>query len=68
MDTQSQSNKRTTRNLAIFTFLVITVGWFGLWLNVLMGSPSPQESLGMLIWLVTPLVASLLLRAFAGDG
>jgi len=68
MDTQSQSNKRTTRNLAIFTFLVITVGWFGLWLNVLMGSPSPQESLGMLIWLITPLVASLLLRAFAGDG
>jgi len=29
MDTQSQSNKHILRNLAIFTFLVITLGWIG---------------------------------------
>jgi len=68
MKTQSQSNKHTVRNLGIFAFLVITAGWFGLWLNALTGSSSPQGSLGMLIWLIMPLAASLILRAFAGDG
>ena len=29
MDTQSQSNKHIVGNLAIFTFLVITLGWIG---------------------------------------
>jgi len=32
-----------------------------------MGNPS-SESLGMLLWIITPLAACLLLRAFAGDG
>ena len=32
-----------------------------------MGNPS-SESLGMLLWIVAPLAACLLLRAFAGDG
>lgn len=68
MDTQDQSKKRTVRNLAIFTFLTISVGWLGIWLNAMMDNPRSQESLGMLLWLVTPLAVSLLLRAFAGDG
>jgi len=32
-----------------------------------MGNPA-SESLGMLLWLITPIGISLLLRAFAGDG
>lgn len=68
MDTQSQNNKRTVRNLAIFTFLVIALGWLGRWLDSLTGSTSPQEGFGLLIWIISPLAVSFLLRAFAGDG
>lgn len=57
----------TIRNLTIFTILVIASGWIGRGLDILMGNPS-KDSLGMLLWLIIPLVVSLLLRAFAGDG
>lgn len=67
MDTQSQSNKHIVRNLAIFTFLVITLGWIGRWLDYLGGS-TPSQGIGMLIWIIAPLGVSFLLRAFAGDG
>ena len=68
MDTKSQSNKHTVRNLAIFTFLVIALGWLGRWLDSLMGSAPSQEGLGLTIWIIAPLGVSFLLRAFAGDG
>ena len=68
MDTQSQSNKRTVRNLAIFTFLVMALGWLGRWADSLMGSAPSEEGIGILIWLIAPVGVSLLLRAFAGDG
>lgn len=68
MDTQNQSKNQTARNLAVFIILTLGVGWLGIWLNGLMGGTSPKQNLGMLLWLVTPLAVSLLLRAFAGDG
>ena len=64
---KDQIKKTTIRNLIIFTIIVISSGWLGRGLDLLMGNPS-KDSLGMLLWLVLPLVASLLLRAFAGDG
>ena len=67
MDTQSQSNRRTVRNLAIFTLLVIALGWLGRWLDSLMGSTASQ-GIGMAIWIISPLAISFLLRAFARDG
>ena len=67
MNIQNQSNRTTVRNLAIFIIVVLASGWVGRGLDVLMGNPT-SESLGMLLWLITPLGASLLLRAFAGDG
>jgi len=33
-----------------------------------MNNPSGQQGLGLLLWLITPLITALLLRAFAGDG
>lgn len=57
----------TLRNVAIFTVITLGVGWAGRWLDIAMGNPS-GESLGMLLWLVTPPLVALLLRAFAGDG
>ena len=64
---QVQDNKRTIRNLAIFTFLVIALGWLGRLLDYLKGS-APGEGVGTLIWIISPLGVSFLLRAFAGDG
>ena len=65
MNTKSQNNKHTIRNLAIFTFLVIALGWLGRWVDAVMGSTS-SEGIGMLIWIIAPLGVSFLLRAFAG--
>ena len=67
MNIQNLSNKTTIRNLAIFIILVLASGWLGRGLDDLMGNPS-AESLGMLLWIITPLGVTLLLRTFAGDG
>jgi membrane protease YdiL (CAAX protease family) len=67
MNITNQSKKITIRNLTIFTVVVLTVGWIGRELDVLLGNP-PSESLGMLLWIITPLATCILLRSFAGDG
>jgi membrane protease YdiL (CAAX protease family) len=67
MNIQDQSNRTTIRNLVIFTTIVLAIGWIGRGLDLLMGDPA-SEGLGILLWIASPLVLSLLLRAFAGDG
>ncbi len=67
MNITNRSKKITIRNLTIFTIAVLSVGWIGHGLDVLMNNSS-SESLGMLLWIVTPLGACLLLRTFAGGG
>jgi hypothetical protein len=67
MNIQNQSNRMTIRNLVIFTIIVLAIGWIGRGLDVQMGNPS-SEGLGILLWISMPLVTSLVLRAFAGDG
>jgi membrane protease YdiL (CAAX protease family) len=67
MKTHNQSSRMTIRNLTIFVIVVLSIGWIGRGLDVLMDSPT-SEGLGMLLWIVAPLVACLLLRVFAGDG
>ena len=68
MNTKNLEHKRTVRNLAIFSVVVLASGWLGLGLDALMNTPSGQQGLGMLLWLIIPLLTALLLRAFAGDG
>jgi len=67
MNPQDQENKRTIRDLAIFTVVVATSGWLGYGLDRLLNVP-PTMQPGLLLWLIAPLVTVLLLRAFAGDG
>ena len=67
MESQNRSDKTTVHNLTIFTILVLASGWIGWGLDRLMGNPS-VDSLGMLVWIVTPLIVSLMLRTFGGDG
>lgn len=62
-----QNNRTTIRNLSIFTVIILAIGWIGRGLDALLGNPA-REGLGILLWISMPLVASLLLRAFAGDG
>ena len=67
MNIEEQSNRITIRNLTILIIVVLAIGWIGRGLDVLLDNPS-SEGLGILLWIGMPLVASLLLRAFAGDG
>jgi len=66
---EKMDTRKSIRNIGIFIFVAFTCGWFGLLIDKLIGAPSGgEESLGMLIWLVFPLFATILLRLFAGDG
>jgi hypothetical protein len=67
MSVRNQNNRTAIRNLTIFVIVVLSIGWIGRGLDVLMGNPA-SEGLGILLWIVAPLGVSLLLRAFAGDG
>jgi membrane protease YdiL (CAAX protease family) len=60
--------KRPIRNMLIFIFVTISCGWFAIWINTQVPSPSPQQSLGILIWIMAPLFTSLILRGFGKDG
>ncbi|KOY81329.1 CPBP family intramembrane metalloprotease [Lysinibacillus macroides] len=56
------------RNVITFTIVVLLCGWLGVWVDKLLPEQPQGDSLGMGIWLISPLFATILLRAFAGDG
>jgi membrane protease YdiL (CAAX protease family) len=56
------------RNLIIFTIVTLGCGWLGVWINTQVPSPSPQQSLGLLIWILAPLLTALILRSVGKDG
>ncbi|NTW70094.1 MAG: CPBP family intramembrane metalloprotease [Chlorobiaceae bacterium] len=68
MSTGRQSKRSTIRNLWIFAFIAISIGWIGRGVDSLMGTPVGEEGVGQLLWIVAPLATALLLRTFAGDG
>ena len=55
-------------NLIIFAIVSAGAGWLGAWVNTVIESPSPQQSLGILIFLFLPFLTVFLLRGFGGDG
>jgi membrane protease YdiL (CAAX protease family) len=60
---------KSIRNIIIVSLIAIGAGWLGIWLNNATGNTQPpMQSLGVLIWLTTPALAGLALRAFGGDG
>ena len=61
-------NRKIKRNLIIFSVVVLLSGWIGVFVDTLLPDQVQGDSFGMAIWLVLPLVTSLLLRAFGGDG
>jgi membrane protease YdiL (CAAX protease family) len=57
------------RNLIIFSLFTVGGGWLGIWLNHVTGNTQPpMQSLGVLVWLISPALAGFLLRALGGDG
>ena len=60
--------KRVVRNVIVFVVVTVGVGWLAIGLNAMAGSTDPEQSPGMLLWLVLPLIVSLLLRLLGGDG
>ncbi|MFJ6208036.1 type II CAAX prenyl endopeptidase Rce1 family protein [Lysinibacillus sp. NPDC092081] len=59
---------KTKRNLIIFIFVVLLCGWFGVFVDRFTPEQPKGDTLGMGIWLVFPLLTTILLRVFAGDG
>jgi len=68
MINKMRTNKKTFRNVAIFSFIAVICGWIGVGVNNLLGEPSNLESPGALIFIATPLLCTILLRLFGGDG
>lgn len=57
------------RNLIIFALFTAGGGWLGIWLNNVTGNTQPPlQSLGALVWLVSPALVGILLRWLGGDG
>jgi membrane protease YdiL (CAAX protease family) len=60
---------KTIRNLVIFSLFTVGGGWLGIWLNQVTGNAQPpMQSLGALVWLMSPALSGFLLRALGGDG
>jgi membrane protease YdiL (CAAX protease family) len=60
---------KTIRNLIIFSLFTVGGGWLGIWLNQVTGNTMPpMQSLGALVWLMSPALVGFLLRALGGDG
>ena len=60
---------KTIRNIIIVALFTVGGGWLGIWLNNITGNTMPpMQSLGALIWLTTPALSGILLRAIGGDG
>ena len=58
----------TIRNLVIFSLVALAIGWIGVWLDGRIPDQEEEETLGMALWLIAPLIVVILLRTFFGDG
>jgi len=55
-------------NLLIFCFVALACGWLGLGVDQFISLPEGEETPGMAIWLIAPLLVVIFLRTFRGDG
>lgn len=60
--------KKSIRNIVIFSVVAVSGGFVGMALDRLNPPADTMQGLGILVWLISPLAANLLLRAFGGDG
>ncbi|WEK54571.1 MAG: CPBP family glutamic-type intramembrane protease [Candidatus Cohnella colombiensis] len=60
-------DKKTLSNIIVFSLIVLSCGWIGRLVD-LKATTDASGSLGQLIWIVSPLLAMVILRTFRGDG
>lgn len=71
-----KDTKIIRRNIIIFAVVSTLCGWIGYIIDKLVGNAqyenigtmAGEEPIGMLIWLISPLICTIILRTFAGDG
>ena len=70
MNSLTNSKAHTIRSLIVFVIGVVALPWLGWGLDVGRGADphSQQNSLGWLLFILSPLLMSLLLRAVGGAG
>jgi membrane protease YdiL (CAAX protease family) len=56
------------RNLIIFAAIIIASGWLYQIVNIFFPGPTPEQNLGILFWIITPLSMVLFLRGLGKDG
>jgi membrane protease YdiL (CAAX protease family) len=54
--------------LIIFAAIIIASGWIYQIVNIFLPGPTPEQNLGILLWIITPLITVLILRGFGKDG
>lgn len=67
---------RIKRNIILFAIFSTVCGWAGYGIDKLadkahyenIGTMAGEEPLGMLIWLISPMICTIMLRSFGGDG
>ena len=64
----SKMKNRGLRNIVIFIVIALASGWIGVFVDSQLETQPEGDTLGMGIWLILPLLTTLFLRAFAGDG
>jgi len=64
----SKNLKPKIRNLIIFCAVALLIGWIGVAVDRILPEQEGEESLGMAIWLIFPLITVIILRSFMGDG
>jgi len=62
------SNPKTRRNISIFIVIVIIGGWIGVVIDKYLPEQQSENTLGMGLWLIIPLLAVIIFRTFFGDG
>lgn len=65
---ESKTQKTKIRNLIIFCAVALLIGWIGVALDNVLPEQEGEESLGMAVWLIFPLLTVIVLRSFMGDG
>jgi membrane protease YdiL (CAAX protease family) len=61
------NNNKTLRNVIIFSLVALSCGWIGRLVDLQVGTDE-NGSLGQLIWIVSPLLAMVIMRSWLGDG
>lgn len=64
---RSTEKEKTTRNIVVFTLVMLSAGWFGRLLDAATGAEA-GEGIGLLIWIIAPIGTAAVLRFWGGDG